>query len=224
MQDYIEDKRIDGESNITFINAKNESIQSNDINVVILLLKECTEEKKYISNASRSVFYQLYVNQLTGFTTSLLFYHLFSVKLTKLNFEHFLILVTSPMLLLCLSLWVLITNIRKNKLISASVKKKFALFSYSIFSVFLVSLFSVLQSSTYSSLSMIVMLVLDLILIKRFQNLVSATKVIDRNLEKIVRAASQAREHMAIGFGTKAELDIRLTRAEDALENPRLFF
>jgi hypothetical protein len=50
----------------------------------------------------------------------------------------------------------------------------------------------------------------------------SEVKVIDYNLSKIIRATSQVREHVASGFGTRVELEVRLTEAEDALENPRL--
>jgi hypothetical protein len=224
MQDYIEDKRTEVESNIAFINPRNESDQRNDINIIVALLKECIQKKEGISKASRLIMYQLYGNQLIGFSTSMWLYYFFAARAATATFEQLILLITSLILLFCLSLWVVVKNIIKDSWISVSIRKKFAFFFYVMFSVFFVSFISILQSSVYSSFPIIIMFAIDLVLIKRFQNLTSETKIINRNLEKIIRMASQIREHVDIGFGTKAELEVRLTIAEDVLENPRLFF
>ncbi len=59
-------------------------------------------------------------------------------------------------------------------------------------------------------------------LLKKLKDAYHNKEIVDRNLAKIIRTTSQAGEHVHSGFGKKLELDVRLTEAENALENSLL--
>lgn len=76
----------------------------------------------------------------------------------------------------------------------------------------------------YASMLILITFILTFVFIRRLQNMYSEMKVIDYNLAKVIRSTSQFREHIASVFVTKIKLEVTLTTAEDALENPRLYF
>jgi hypothetical protein len=229
MQNYTETEHIDNqETNISLVGKKNEYDQSRNpeqINILVCLLKEYTNKKTRISSAIRTSYYQIYGIQLVGLCTALLFYRFYrfslgtSAKVSSIN-SIFIIVFTIFMLSLCL--YFMSSGFKKIIVFSKSFQRNYVVFCSILFSISFMLLIQILGESSYASFSIIVTLFLTLFIVSRLGNMWSEVRVIDYNLSKVIRAASQVREHIASGFGTRVELEVRLTEAEDALENPRL--
>ena len=225
MQDYTE-----AEKNVTFIGVKNERNESSELhnaNAFIFLLKDCTKEKIRITREIRSSHYQLYTVFLVGLFTAMLFYHSYRLSLAKpiqLTSAHLLLSVTSIILTLSLPFLYLPTKEKGFLAVSKRFRNRLIIFCWVVFMACFLSFLAILGSSIYASLSVLVAFILACVLIKRLQRMYNEMKVVDYNLAKVIRSTSQFREHVASVFVTKVKLEVALTTAEDALENPRLYF
>lgn len=225
MQDYTE-----AEKNIAFIGVKNERNESKELhnaNAFISLLKDCTKEKVRIIKEIRNSHYQLYTVFLVGLSTAMLFYHSYRLSLVQpiqLTWAHLLLSVTFIILILSLPFLYLPTKEKGFLAVSKRFRNRLIIFCWLVFAMCFISFLTILGSSMYASLSIIITFVSAYLLIKRLQRMYSEMKVIDYNLAKVIRSTSQFREHVATVFVTKVKLEVTLTTAEDALENPRLYF
>jgi hypothetical protein len=235
MQDYTESEK---ESNIAFIAAK--SIQSDakefyHANILISLLKECTKEKLLNSRLIRRLHYQIFLTQITGISFAFISNYFISSyfhQLTSNNSKISLIVLTTALSLTVLE-FMFRPNFSKRKLfkilghkhidtlIIVSLYMSFLLFSLTIYFI------TTLENSwinTYSILLIIITFSLTFVFVAKLKNMRSKLEVVDSNLAKAIRTTSQYREHIASHFIAKAKLEIALKTAEDALENPRLYF
>jgi magnesium-transporting ATPase (P-type) len=228
MQNYTEtetEQTDKQESNISLLSKKNEYDQSKNpeqINILVCLLKEYTDKKMRISSAIRTCYYQIYAIQLVGLCTALLFYRFYRLSLgtlAKASSINSVFIITFTIFMLSLCLYIMSSGFRKFVVFSKSFQRNYVVFCSILFSVSFMLLIQILGESSYASFSIIVTLFLTLFIVNRLGNMWSEIKVIDYNLSKVIRAASQVREHIASGFGTRVELEVRLTEAENALEN-----
>jgi hypothetical protein len=209
---------------------KNEYDQSKNpeqINILVCLLKEYTLKKTKVSSAIHTSYYQIYGIQLVGLCISLLFYRSHrlslstSVKIDSIN-SLFIIIFTT--LMFFLSLYFMSSGFKKFIVFPKSFQKKYVVLCSVLFSISFMLLIQILGESSYVKISIIFTLFMTILVLNRIGNMWTEVKVIDYNLSKVIRATSQVREHVASGFGTRVELEVRLREAEDALENPRRHF
>jgi hypothetical protein len=235
MQDYTESERIEKESNIAFISTKNIQAEAKEFyhtNILISLLKECTREKLLNSCAIRSLHYQICFIQVIGFSCafisnySLLFSNetfkvslIFSRPFSSFSLVELIILFLAPFFLVST---VLVSIQVLNKSMITPVIRN-SLITFLLFVCFGIILMS-LKTNYHTTLLIAITLFIILILMAKLKNMCNKQKVVDSNLAKAIRTTSQYREHIASHFIAKAKLEIALKTAEDALENPRLYF
>ncbi len=204
-----------------------ETKELHDANAFISLLKDCTKEKIRITKEIRNSHYQLYTILLTGLFTAILSYNFYRSSLSRpiqLTSAHLLFSVALVILLFSFPLLYLPTKPKSFLAVSNHFRKRLVIFCWSVFGMCFLSFLTILGSSMYASMLILITFILTFVFIRRLQNMYSEMKVIDYNLAKVIRSTSQFREHIASVFVTKIKLEVTLTTAEDALENPRLYF
>jgi L-asparagine transporter-like permease len=235
MQDYTESERIEKESNIAFITAKNTQPEAKEFyhtNILISLLKECTKEKLLNSCSIRRVHYQILLIQIIGFSSAFIYNYFYEsisndtkaspiilTTILSMIVVEFIIVFTSTTLLekTKLSRYINIFNI-----FIRSQSIGFLLIMFFIY-CFGMRLGNTWVNTYFISLAVIYFL-LTSIFSAKLKNMYIKLKVVDSNLAKAIRTTSQYREHIASNFIAKTKLEIALKTAEDALENPRLYF
>jgi hypothetical protein len=216
------------------------NIQDDELNTLIYLLKEYTKKKLNSSSSLLLSHYQLYLVLFIGACTLMFFYS------ESHPFFYSSIVGWAYLTSVFLSVFFCLNTLMNNPWIDKFIdkfnayfdrKKKaniwygvlFSLLSFSIASILVLAIFvlSVMLIGFISSKIIVptcIVGILILLTLKRLKDKHHSKNVIDQNLAKIIRVSSQAREHVYSGFGKKVELDVRLTEAEDALKNPRLYF
>jgi hypothetical protein len=178
----------------------------------------------------RSIHYQLYIILFVGFSLTFVFCYGYQIPLIEhvIDIEKFhpfltLTFITVAILTLSTSILFLPVIFEKDFLYSSEkFREKLATFRWLLPPICFVSLNT--TNSFYASLSTLTVFLLTFLLAKKLENVYHGMKTIDNNLAKAIRTTSQYREHIASSFITKAKLEIALKTAEDALENPRLYF
>jgi hypothetical protein len=235
MQDYTDSERIEKESNIAFIAAKNTQSEAKEFhhtNILISLLKECTKEKLLNSRSIRRLHYQIFLVQSIGFSFVLISNYFISNYLNQLisvNVRISLMSLAIVSSFTILDLFFSPTALSIKLLYNGRFVAILSLVSQGVsFLIILTICFiTILENSwvnIYHSLSIIIIFLLTFVLVGKLKNMRSRLRVVDSNLAKAIRTASQYREHIASNFIVKTKLEIALKTAEDALENPRLYF
>jgi hypothetical protein len=236
MQDYTDSERIEKENNIAFIAAKNTQSEIKEFhhtNILISLLKECTKEKLLNSRSIRRLHYQIFLVQSIGFSFVLISNYFISNYLNQLisvNVKISLMSLAIVSSFTILDLFFSPTALSIKLLYNGRFVAILSLVSQGVnFLVIILTICSItiLENSwvnIYHSLSIIIIFLLTFVLVGKLKNMRSRLRVVDSNLAKAIRTASQYREHIASNFIVKTKLEIALKTAEDALENPRLYF
>jgi hypothetical protein len=217
------------------------NIQDDELNTLIYLLKEYTKKKLNNSNSLLVSYYQLYLIIFMGACALMFFYFQnhtsFHSNVNSIGWMC-LILISLSMIfwfnVIIRRVWVDNFTYKFNTCFSLKISSNVWHDVLSSLFTFLVTLLLTLPPTGLSVLligyipsSIIVPTcivgLLILLTLKRLRDKYHDKSIIDQNLAKIIRVSSQAREHVYSGFGKKVELDVRLTEAEDALKNPRLY-